>query len=66
MTKRFVERITQKGGIAYLRTFDKGGHEPQLAVEYIDKPQGNTSLGDLNIKILPAVEEVLVWIKAFD
>ena len=66
ITKNFVERITKNGGVAYLRAFDNGGHEPQLAGEYVDNPFGNTRLGDLNIKILPAVEEVLAWIRAFD
>ena len=66
VTKKFVERITKNGGVAYLRAFEKGGHEPQLVGEAIDKPLGNTRLSDINIKILPAVEEVFAWIKAFD
>ena len=66
VTKNFVERITKNGGVAYLRAFDNGGHEPQLAGEYVNDPIGNTRLGNLNIKILPAVEEVLAWIRAFD
>ena len=51
VTKKFVERITKNGGVAYLRAFDKGGHEPQLVGEYIDDPLGNTRLGNSNIKI---------------
>ena len=41
-TKRFVKAIRNAGGIAYLRTFAKGGHEPQLVGDFLENPVGNT------------------------
>ena len=65
-TKRFVRAIRNAGGIAYLRTFSEGGHEPQLFGEFLEKPTGNTALRGESIKITTAVEDVFLWIKRFD
>ena len=65
-TKRFVRAIKNAGGIAYLRTFSDGGHEPQLYGEYLENPSGKNSLGGETLQITPAVEEVFLWIRRFD
>jgi hypothetical protein len=65
-TKRFVAAIRNAGGIAYLRTFSSGGHEPRLCGDFLKNPSGNIVLGEEVIQITPAVEEVFLWIKRFD
>ena len=65
-TKRFVKAIRNSGGIAYLRTFVNGGHEPQLYGDFVKKPSGNTILRGETLNITPAVEEAFLWIKRFD
>ena len=65
-TKRFVTAIRNAGGIAYLRTFASGGHEPQLCGEFLRNPSGNVNWGEEVIQITPAVEEVFLWIKRFE
>ena len=65
-TKRFVKAIRNAGGIAYLRTFAEGGHEPQLFGAFLEKPAGNTVFGGESVKITTAVEDVFLWIKRFD
>lgn len=66
VTQRFVERIRAHGGIAHLRAFPYGGHEPQLVGTPIASPVGNTDFAGGTLQILPAVEEVLCWIRSFD
>ncbi len=66
VTEKFVNAIKGNGGIAYLRAFPYGGHEPQLVGEPITHPSGNAHFDGEELKILPAVEEVLVWIRSFD
>ena len=66
VTKRFVRAVRNAGGIAYLRTFPAGGHEPQDYGDFVESPSGNTVLGDETLKIRPAVEETFRWIKRFD
>ena len=66
VTKKFVEKIKENGGNATLRTFPYGGHEPQLAGEPVENPSGNVKYGDETLKILPAVEEVFIWIRNLD
>ena len=65
-TKRFVMAIRNAGGIAYLRTFANGGHEPQLFGDFLQNPVGNTVFRDESLKITTAVEDVFLWIKRFD
>lgn len=65
VTRDFVDNIKKNGGIAYLRTFPHGGHEPQLVGELVKKPCGNNILNKNVIEIMPAVEEVFIWIKNF-
>lgn len=65
-TKRFIKAIQNAGGIAYLRTFKSGGHEPQEAGEVVQNPSGNTLFQGENLQIKPAVEESFLWIKRFD
>ena len=65
VTEKFVSEIKQNGGIAYLRTFTYGGHEPQLVGEAIKNPCGNVKYGETMLEITPAVEEAFIWIKKF-
>jgi hypothetical protein len=65
VTKKFVDSVRENGGIAYLRTFLHGGHEPQLVGDPVEKPCGNTLYGGNTLKITPAVEEAFIWIKSF-
>ncbi len=65
VTRNFVNKIKENGGVAYLRTFPYGGHEPQLVGESAKKPCGNNILNGNEIEITPAVEEVFIWIKNF-
>lgn len=64
-TKQFVRAIRNAGGIAYLRTFPEGGHEPQDYGEFVRQPSGNAVLGEETLSIKPAVEEVFLWIRRF-
>ncbi len=66
VTKAFVERIRENGGVAHLRAFPHGGHEPQLVGEPIEHPAGNSIFAGKPLQILPAVEEVFLWIRRFD
>ena len=66
ITKQFVTAIKNDGGEAYLRTFEHGGHEPQLVGDFLENPSGNTVFGDESLKITTAVEDVFLWIKRFD
>lgn len=65
VTEKFVNEIKQNGGIAYLRAFPYGAHEPQLVGKAIEKPCGNTNYGETVLEIMPAVEEVFIWIRNF-
>lgn len=65
-TKRFVGAIKNAGGIAYLRTFPHGGHEPQDAGVFVENPSGKCVFGEEVLKIKPAVEEAFLWIRRFD
>ncbi len=64
-TKKFVDSIKENGGVAELRTFPYGGHEPQLVGEFIEKPCGISVFDGNQIEIRPAVEEVFIWIRNF-
>jgi hypothetical protein len=66
ITKEFVERIKEHGGIASLRSFSHGGHEPQLVGDPIANPCGSTTYGEVELQIYPAVEEAFIWIRNFD
>ncbi len=63
ITRRFVERIVENGGTAYLRTFPNGGHEPQLVGGPVDRPCGVHVCGGRDIAVTQAVEEAFVWIR---
>lgn len=65
VTRKFVDRIRENGGMASLRTFPYGGHEPQIVGEPIKNPSGNNLLHGKEIEITPAVEEAFIWIKNF-
>ena len=65
VTRRFVAKITAGSGKALLRTFPHGGQEPQLVGEFVENPCGNTVFCQKELKITPAVEEVLAWIREF-
>ena len=65
-TKRFVRAIRNAGGIAALRTFPHGGHEPQDYGDCVGAPVGKTVLGEETLRIRPAVEETFRWIRRFD
>lgn len=64
-TKRFVEAIRNSGGIACLRTFPHGGHEPQEFGGFTAEPSGKTVLDGEELPIRPAVEEAFRWIRRF-
>ena len=64
-TKRFVRAIRNAGGIAYLRTFPAGGHEPQDYGRFVTESSGVTVLGGEELRIRPAVEETFRWIRRF-
>jgi len=66
VTEKFVSIIKENGGVAYLRSFPYGGHEPQLAGENVSTPCGIDVFDGMKIEIKPAVEETLIWIKSFD
>lgn len=66
VTKKFISIIKEHGGIAYLRTYPYGGHEPQLVGEVISKPSGIDIFDGDKIEIKSAVEETFIWIKNFD
>ena len=65
-TKRFVNAIKNAGGTAYLQTFEGGGHEPQLYGDFVEETCGSTVFQGELLKITPAVEGVLLWIKHFE
>jgi len=65
-TKRFVQAIKNAGGIAHLRTFERGGHEPQECGEFVENPIGNTLYKSERLHIKPAVEENFLWFKRFN
>lgn len=66
VTRAFVDRIRENGGMAYLRTFPHGGHEPQLVGEPIACPSGNDVFCGTKLAITPAVEETFLWINNFN
>ncbi|MBQ8340093.1 MAG: hypothetical protein IJY16_06585 [Clostridia bacterium] len=66
ITKQFIDRIKENGGIAHLRAFPYGGHEPQLVGDPITNPCGNTTYGEIELQVTPAVEETFIWIRNFD
>ena len=66
VTERFVERIKAAGGVAYLRRFPYGGHEPQLVGDAVENPSGNTTLDGREIVVRPAVEETLIWMENYN
>ena len=65
ITKKFVNIIKANGGIAYLRSFTAGGHEPQLYGNIVENPCGKTIINGNKIQIMPAVEEAFIWIRNF-
>lgn len=66
VTKTFVESIKNAGGIAYLRSFATGGHEPQNVGSAIANPTGVTIFKGTTLQITPAIEEVFLWFKRFE
>lgn len=66
ITEKFIGRIKDNGGEAYLRSFEYGGHEPQLAGDEVENPSGIYGISGEKIKIMPAVEEAFLWIRRFD
>lgn len=66
VTRKFVDRIKENGGTAYLRTLPYGGHEPQLVGENIVNPCGNDVYNGNKLDIKPVVEETFIWIKNYD
>ena len=66
VTRAFVERIKENGGVAYLRSFPYGGHEPQLVGAPIEHPAGYDVFDGSKLDITPAIEEVFIWMRNFD
>lgn len=65
-TEKFVSAIKENGGVAHLRTFPYGKHEPQLVGENVLNPSGIILFEGEKIQVKPAVEETFIWIKSFD
>ncbi|MBQ7299470.1 MAG: hypothetical protein IJW77_06490 [Clostridia bacterium] len=65
VTEKFVNTIREGGGMAWLRAFPYGGHEPQLVGDVVAAPSGINTFDGQAIAITPAVEEVFVWIRSF-
>lgn len=66
VTRSFVEQIRRAGGMAQLRSFPYGGHEPQLVGEAVEHPCGNTLYCGEKISVSVAVEEVFLFISDFN
>ena len=66
VTEKFVNAIRDNGGIAHLRPFTYGEHEPQLVGAPVENPCGNTCFGQDKLEILPAVEETFIWFRNFN
>ncbi len=66
VSEQFIKKIRENGGIAHLRAFAHGGHEPQLVGELVENPCGCDTLDGQKIAIGPANEEEFIWIKSFD
>ena len=65
VTEKFIGTIRANGGMAYLRAFPYGGHEPQLVGDIVEKPVGISTFEGTAIAITPAVEEVFIFIRDF-
>ena len=65
VTEKFVNRIKENGGTAYLRALPYGRHGPKNVGEPVKNPCGNTKFGEEEIEITPAVEEAYIWIRNF-
>jgi len=66
VTKKFVDKIKENGGIAHLRTLSHGGHEPHMVGDFIKNPSGRTTYNGTEIKITPIVEEMYIWFNNFN
>lgn len=66
VTERFVSAIRENGGMAYLRAFPYGAHEPQRVGEKVSNPSGITMFEGEEIEVKPAIEETFIFIKSFD
>lgn len=66
VTRRFVNAIAERGGVAFLRTFPNGKHEPQLVGEMVCSPSGNFIYYGNKLYITAAIEEAFAWIRSFD
>ena len=64
-TKRFVSAIRNAGGIASLRTFPYGEHEPQDVGVPLSAPSGIHVFNGEQLAVRPAVEEVFLWFRRF-
>ncbi len=65
VTEKFVNTIRTNGGMAWLRAFPYGGHEPQLVGDVVAHPAGISTFDGQAIPITPAVEEVFIFIRNF-
>lgn len=65
VTQKFVNRIKENGGTAYLRALPYGGHSPKSAGKPVQNPCGNTKFGEEQLQIPISVEEAFIWIRNF-
>lgn len=65
-TRRFVEAIRLAGGVAWLRSFPYGGHEPQLVGEKVKEPCGKAVYDGVPIELPIAAEEVFRFLSDYD
>ena len=67
VSANFIQGIKNAGGIAYLRTFETGGHEVKLIGEPLENPIGNTEYIDgTTLEVKLAMDETLLWFRRFD
>lgn len=63
----FIQSVKNAGGIAYLRTFETGGHEVKLIGDPLENPIGNTEYIDgTTLEVKLAMDETLLWFRRFD
>lgn len=66
VTAKFIQGIKNAGGIAYLRTFETGGHEVKLIGEPLENPIGKTDYNGTTLEVKLAMDETLLWFKRFE
>ena len=66
VTRRFVDAIRDAGGVAHLRSFPYGGHEPQQVGTPVANPCGKAFYNGQPIEISVAVEEAFMFLSNYN